>query len=91
MIANVSLCLLGLERNSGKRKEDIWKEAKRSYNVRSDLVHAFKIPEAKELAEAKRFAEKQCKYLLKHAIGRMNDGCKNKNDLIEELRSRAFE
>lgn len=89
LISNISLSLIGLQPPTVDKME-FWDSAKKSYNIRSNIVHSFDIPEQKQLLESLSFAEEQCLNVLKFAISQpMKEGW-GRDDLILFLKKKAL-
>jgi hypothetical protein len=89
LISNISLSFIGLQPHV-EDKMEFWDIAKKSYNVRSSIVHSFDIPEQKELLETLAFAEEQCLKVLKFAVSEPTEEGWMRDDLTFYLRSRAL-
>jgi hypothetical protein len=89
LISNITLCLLGLQPD-GIDRSAFWERSKASYEVRSRIVHSFKLPSHSELLAAVRFAEEQCELLLRTAIAACQGSPTSRDAFSKELRTKAL-
>jgi len=89
LISNMTLCLLGLNNDLSNRLE-FWNEAKKSYSIRSKIVHGFELPADNDcLTKAIQFSDSQCCKIIQYAIDQL--GSNNGRDLIiKQLREKAL-
>jgi hypothetical protein len=88
LISNMTLCLLGLNNDLPNRLE-FWNEAKKSYSVRSKIVHGFELPADNEaLTKAIQFSDSQCSKIIMYAIGHL--GSADRDSIIKQLREKAL-
>lgn len=89
LIANMTLCLMGLQSPHVDRAR-FWDAAKRSYKIRSTIVHSFDFPDPEQLTEAFGFAEEQLTAVLRYAV---LEGIRlnlSKDTLTSNLRGRGL-
>lgn len=89
LISNISLCLIGLQPGSLDKME-LWDQAKKSYQMRSNIVHSFDIPEQEELEQSLGFAEQQCLNVLQFALTEPFPKGWTRDELASFLRERAL-
>ena len=76
---NVALSLAGLEKDPEKRNH-VFATAKRSYGMRSNIVHGFDIPLEMELQVTAYFTERRCEEVIRYAY----------RDTAEDLKGEAL-
>lgn len=88
LITNMTLSMIGLADES-MDFNSLWDTAKRSYKVRSNIVHSFDVPDAQELTAAHNFAQDQCVRAILAALDAFGDG-RSRPELLKLLRQKAL-
>lgn len=86
---NLALCLVGLC-SPLAHPERLFKCAKDSYAVRSNIVHSFSLPGAKELDVATRFARHHAQHLIREAVAAAKAGL-GRDQFRTSLMERVFD
>ncbi|WP_139800677.1 hypothetical protein [Geothermobacter hydrogeniphilus] len=89
LVTNMVFCLMGLHEDRTSRLE-FWERVKDSYQLRSDIVHSFDIPDEEDLLEALEFTEHQCLSLMKFVTSVAIPNGWSRDELTKELKKRAL-
>jgi hypothetical protein len=88
LAANLTLHLMGLQKDVNKAI--FWDAVKGSYAMRSDIVHAFDLPEEMALEDSIRFTENQCVKLMQYVIQEALPSGMMKDEMTKGLRNKAL-